>query len=44
MAKWVKVTTLTELQPGHAKTCTVAGKEFGLYNVEGKQERECKAE
>lgn len=36
MAKWIKVTTLNELQPGNAKTCTVAGKEYGVYNVDGK--------
>ncbi len=36
MAKWVKVSTLTEVQPGTSKTCTVNGKEFGVYNVEGK--------
>jgi nitrite reductase (NADH) small subunit len=36
MAKWVKISTLTELPVATSKTVMVNGKEFGLYNVEGK--------
>ena len=36
MGNFVKISTLTEIQPGTAKTCTVNGKEIGVYNVDGK--------
>ncbi len=36
MPSWVKVSTLTEIQAGTAKTCMVNGKEIGVYHVEGK--------
>lgn len=36
MSQWIKAIALAELLPGTAKTCMVAGKELGLYNVAGK--------
>ena len=35
MGDFIKVLTLSELQPGSVKTCKIEGKEVGVYNVDG---------
>lgn len=36
MSNFVKVASLSEIVPGKGKTCTIQGKEVGVYNIDGK--------